>query len=202
MTAWKFEYRGFMGAEPTDVLAQLEMHKGTDGLFKKDQTWDDWYATTPNSDVAIRVRSGSIKIKGPVKKAGDIAWQMQDDRPRFPLHVQDLAAIGIKQGIVARLINGNRLQNLDELKEYVSDRGALVTTPHVTLTKYEGSRCEIEVGRFELNGNTQWTVGVSGATQADVEKAVREQYCAIASHIGRGNLVAMSYAAANQKWGK
>ncbi|MFT4303566.1 MAG: hypothetical protein ACMXYG_03305 [Candidatus Woesearchaeota archaeon] len=165
MTKFEYEYRAFMDNDVPDIRATLDSAMKTDGLTKIVQTETDTYCVGGATDVAVRVREGQIKLKGPINAVDDLVDQYQDDRHSFPVNRQVIAeAVGIKEK------KDKKLYSLDELKDYMKEKGSKTSVVDKEMTKYTGPGIEVEVSRVVIDGTQRWTVCVAGH---DVQK-VRE----------------------------
>ncbi|MFT4303565.1 MAG: hypothetical protein ACMXYG_03300 [Candidatus Woesearchaeota archaeon] len=193
MTQWKMEYRAFMDDDPTLVRQVLDHNATHDGLTKRVQDVTDTYIVG-ESDVTIRTRDGSLKAKGPVKSVDDTVYELQDNRPWFPLTretVNDTLGIPTrKKGIFSKKESDPKsFATWDALIAYAKERGLTTATVQKSSAKYEGAKLEVEVTKVTIDGAEGYTIAVMANDTAAIHDAM-DRYCL------KGHGTRMSYAGA------
>jgi hypothetical protein len=191
MTNWQYEYRAFMDADPTSVREALDNAMKADGLAKKVQSETDTYCVGGATNIAVRIRGSDIKMKGPVKAVDDLVDEMSDERTSIPVDRTVLVnALGIKADKHPKTLN-----SLDEIKDYMKQKGSKTSEVVKEMTKYEGPNLEVEVSSVVIDGSQKWTVCVASHDPKLVRDAV-EKYSI------KGVGTKMCYAEAVKQMGK
>jgi hypothetical protein len=191
MTAWKFEYRAFMDADPVDVRKKIDDQMPVDGLTKIVQNEQDMYCVAGATEIAVRVRGSDVKMKGPVKAVDDLVDEMSDERAYLPVNSDTIAAaLGFKKEKDPKY-----LKTAEKLRVWMKEKGSKTSDVAKTMTKYTGKGVEIEVSQVVIDGDTKWTVCVA----SDDAKKVR---AAVEFYGLKGLGKKMHYAEAVRQYGK
>lgn len=194
MTAWKYEYRAFMDADPTAVRTAVEGDMKASGLVKKVQQETDLYCVGGATDIAVRLRGTDIKMKGPVQAVDDLVDEMSDERAYLPVEARVIAeALGLKKDKFWK--KSGTLKTQQDVEEYMKEKGSKTSTVEKEMTKYEGPKLELEVSAVKIDGAQKWTICVAGCDPKQVREAV-EKYGI------KGVGTKMHYAEAVKQFGK
>jgi len=170
MTAWRFEYRAFMDNEPVAVVASIDAAMAAENLSRKTQVASDLYCVGGATDIAVRVRGTEVKMKGPEKAVDDLVDQMYDQRASLPCDASVIAnALGLPKDKDART-----LKTENEVRLYMKEKGSKTSVVEKQMTKWEGSRYEIEVSAVVIDAAKAWTICVASQDAATVRDVLQK----------------------------
>ncbi|MBI2670787.1 hypothetical protein HYX18_02325 [Candidatus Woesearchaeota archaeon] len=153
MTKWTYQYRAFVGQEPTSLVDALDKEKD---FSKSRKSTIDTYVVGP-SQVSARVRDGQLKMRGPTGSVDALVFELTDERYSFPVASETIAkAIGVKPDFTSK-----HLKTVGDLERWAEKKGAIVAEVKKQTKKYETPTCEVEVTEVDIEGKNLYTVAVA-----------------------------------------
>lgn len=169
MTNWQYETRVFLNCEPISVIADIT-EATAKGYTKREQKETDLYCVGGNTDIAVRLRGNQLKMKGPVAAVDDLVDQMSDERASLPVD-RDVVAQALGFPVDQK---GKTLADADAVKAYMKKKGSKTSEVAKDMTKYESPNLEVEVSRYNIDGQLKWTICIAGSDAKKVRKAAED----------------------------